>query len=150
MRGVGWGNYSQWCNYFANLVWKEAYAEVGAKEPTVKQINSTVFTNFNNPSKPLAAKCFTSFNQMKSLGYAQDFIIGTTLPKPGDLIVYKDSHISVCGKVNAKTRRYESIDGNSNGNSSRNGGAVSFTPARKLDGTVLGGIKGIITVPEKL
>ena len=150
MRGVGWGNYSQWCNYFANLVWKEAYAEVGAKEPTVKQINSTVFTNFNNPSKPLAAKCFTSFNQMKSLGYAQDFITGTTLPKPGDLIVYKDSHISVCGKVNAKTRRYESIDGNSNGNSSRNGGAVSFTPARKLDGTVLGGIKGIITVPEKL
>ena len=87
---------------------------------------------------------------MKSLGYAQDFITGTTLPKPGDLIVYKDSHISVCGKVNAKTRRYESIDGNSNGNSSRNGGAVSFTPARKLDGTVLGGIKGIITVPEKL
>lgn len=152
MRGVGWfSDTSQlWCNYFTNLVWKEAYAEVGAKEPTVKQINSTVFKDFNNNYNPLSAGTKNSFAKMKSLGYAQDFITGTTLPKPGDLIVYNAGHISVCGKVNAKTRTYESIDGNSNGNSSRNGGAVSFTPSRKLDGTVLKGILGIITVPEKL
>jgi hypothetical protein len=152
MKGVGWfsDNSQLWCNYFVNLVWKEAYAEVGAKEPTIASINSNIFKNFKNTYNPLSAGTKNSFAQMKQLGYAQDFVKSTTLPQPGDLIVYNAGHISICGKVDAKKRTYESIDGNSNSNASRNGGAVSFTAARRLDGNVLDGILGIITVPEKL
>ena len=150
MTGVGWAAGSSWCNYFANLVWKEAYAEVGAKDSTVNSINQNVFKNFSNVYNPLTGHCFTSFDQMKKLGYAQDFVPGVTVPNPGDLIIYNASHISVCGKVDSKKRTFESIDGNSNGNASRNGGAVTFTSARKLETTVLDGIKGIITVPETL
>ena len=96
MRGVGWfSDTSQlWCNYFTNLVWKEAYAEVGAKEPTVKQINSTVFKNFNNnynPKSPEDLENFINRLDLSSPKSKKTFVTDSNLKAGKEFVMLKDS-----------------------------------------------------------
>ena len=145
MQSVGWKSGSSWCNYFADLVWKEAYQEVGAKNPTVKNTFLNTFKSFNPGSMPLAGYCPNTFSNMKKLGYAEDYIPGRTIIKPGDMIYYSISHISIAGTVSKNG--FESIDGNYG---STQGGSVRYQ-ALRTEGYATrehGGIKGIIRVVE--
>ena len=145
MQSVGWTIGSAWCNYFADLVWKEAYQEVGAKNPTVKNTFLNTFKSFNPGNMPLTGGCPTTFSNMKKLGYAEDYIPGRTIIKPGDMVYYSISHISIAGTVNQNG--FESIDGNYG---STQGGSVRYQ-ALRTEGYATrehGGIKGIIRVVE--
>jgi hypothetical protein len=145
MQSVGWTIGSAWCNYFADLVWKEAYQEVGAKNPTVKNTFLNTFKSFNPGSMPLTGYSPTTFSNMKKLGYAEDYIPKRTIIKPGDIVYYSISHISIAGTVNENG--FESIDGNYG---STQGGSVRYQ-ALRTEGYATrehGGIKGIIRVVE--
>jgi hypothetical protein len=94
---------------------------------------------------PLAGGCPTTFTNMKKLGYAEDYIPGRTIIKPGDMIYYSISHISIAGTVSKNG--FESIDGNYG---LTQGGSVRYQ-ALRTEGYATrehGGIKGIIRVVE--
>jgi hypothetical protein len=144
---VGWfsSNSSAWCGWFTKLVWKEAYTEVGSTDPAVKSIASTTLNNFIASGGPLTGGVSLTYNNMKALGQAVDFIKGKTQIFPGDLIVYSYSHIGVAGTTDNKKRTYESIEGNSSSTDARNGGQVRYLKNRKMDTQ---SIRGIIRVVE--
>jgi hypothetical protein len=145
MQSVGWTGGSAWCNYFADLVWKEAYQEVGANDPTIKNIFLNTFNSFSPSSMPLTGYCPTTFANMRKLGYAELYIPGRTIIKPGDMVYYTCSHISIAGTVSKNG--FESIDGNYGVNQ---GGSVRYQ-ALRTDITAkrdLKGIAGIIRVIE--
>lgn len=145
MQSVGWNGGSAWCNYFADLVWKEAYQEVGAKDTKIKNISLNTFNNFNPGSMPLTGYCPTTFANMRKLGYAEPYIPGKTIIKPGDMIYYNSSHISIAGAVSKNG--FESIDGNY-GDVQR--GSVRYQAKRDelYAKNYLKGISGIIRVVE--
>jgi len=144
---VGWfsSNSSAWCGWFTKLVWNEAYTEVGSTDPAVKSIASTTLNNFIASGGPLTGGVSLTYNNMKALGQAVDFIKGKTKIFPGDLIVYSYSHIGVAGTTDNKKRTYESIEGNSSSTDARNGGQVRYLKNRKMDTQ---SIRGIIRVVE--
>lgn len=144
---VGWfsSNSSAWCGWFTKLVWNEAYTEVGSTDPAVKSIASTTLNNFIASGGPLTGGVSLTYNNMKALGQAVDFIKGKTQIFPGDLIVYSYSHIGVAGTTDNKKRTYESIEGNSSSTDARNGGQVRYLKNRKMDTQ---SIRGIIRVVE--
>ena len=94
---------------------------------------------------PLAGSCETAFRNMKAKGYAEEYIPGRTIIKPGDMIFYKQSHISIAGVVSKNG--FESIDGNYG---QEGDGKVNYQALRtnKYIEKYHGGIRGIIRVPE--
>ena len=145
MQSVGWGSGNAWCNYFADLVWKEAYQEVGAKDAKIQSIFQNTFKSFNPNNMPLTGHCPTTFANMRKLGYAEVYIPGKTIIKPGDMVFYNCSHISIAGVTDNKG--FESIDGNygvNQGGSVKNQAKRTEAYAKKY----LNGIGGIIRVVE--
>ena len=145
MKSVGWSKGNSWCNFFADLVWKEAYQEVGSKDAKIKEFYLGLFNSFTPGRMPLAGSCETTFQNMKAKGYAEEYIPGRTIIKPGDMIFYRQSHISIAGAVSKNG--FESIDGNY-GN--EGDGKVNYQALRtnKYIEKYHGGIRGIIRVPE--
>jgi hypothetical protein len=145
MKTVGWSRGNAWCNFFADLVWKEAYQEVGSKDAKIKEFYLGLFNSFTPGRMPLAGSCEVTFQNMKAKGYAEEYIPGRTIIKPGDMIFYKQSHISIAGAVSKNG--FESIDGNY-GN--EGDGKVNYQALRtnKYIEKYHGGIRGIIRVPE--
>lgn len=145
MKSVGWSKGNAWCNFFADLVWKEAYQEVGNKDPKIKEFYLGLFNSFTPGRMPLAGSCEITFQNMKAKGYAEDYNPKTTKIKPGDMIFYEKSHISIAGAVSKNG--FESIDGNygTEGN-----GTVNYQALRtdKYIKKEHGSIRGIIRVPE--
>lgn len=145
MKSVGWSKGNAWCNFFADLVWKEAYQEVGNKDPKIKEFYLGLFNSFTPGRMPLAGSCEITFQNMKAKGYAEEYIPGKTIIKPGDMIFYKQSHISIAGAVSKNG--FESIDGNYG---QEGDGKVNYQTLRtdKYIEKEHGGIRGIIRVPE--
>lgn len=145
MKSVGWSRGNAWCNFFADLVWKEAYQEVGSKNPKINEFYLNLFNSFTPGRMPLAGSCETTFRNMKAKGYAEEYIPGRTIIKPGDMIFYKQSHISIAGAVSKNG--FESIDGNYG---QEGDGKVNYQALRtnKYIEKYHGGIRGIIRVPE--
>ena len=145
MKSVGWSRGNAWCNFFADLVWKEAYQEVGSKDAKIKEFYLGLFNSFTPGRMPLAGSCEITFQNMKAKGYAEEYIPGRTIIKPGDMIFYKQSHISIAGAVSKNG--FESIDGNY-GNEGN--GKVNYQALRtnRYIEKYHGGIRGIIRVPE--
>ena len=82
---------------------------------------------------------------MRKLGYAEAYIPGKTIIKPGDMVFYNCSHISIAGVTD--NNGFESIDGNYG---LTQGGSVRYQ-ALRTEGYATrehGGIKGIIRVVE--
>jgi len=54
---------------FADLVWKEAYQEVGSKDAKIKEFYLGLFNSFTPGRMPLAGSCETTFqnNTLESL-----------------------------------------------------------------------------------
>jgi len=145
MKSVGWSRGNAWCNFFADLVWKEAYQEVGSKDAKIKEFYLGLFNSFTPGRMPLAGSCEITFKNMKAKGYAEEYIPGKTVIKPGDMIFYKQSHISIAGAVSKDG--FESIDGNYG---QEGDGKVNYQAKRtnKYIEKYHGGIRGIIRVPE--
>ena len=94
---------------------------------------------------PLTGHCPTTFANMRKLGYAEAYIPGKTIIKPGDMVFYNCSHISIAGVTD--NNGFESIDGNygvNQGGSVRNQAKRTEAYAKKY----LNGIGGIIRVVE--
>jgi hypothetical protein len=133
IKSVGWysGVGTHWCNWFANLAWKEAYNEYAQTNPLVKPTISDVLNNFTVVgviTPPLTAdpiKTFGNMSNVKGTNYTIRFVNGKSIPKPGDMIIYTSGHVSICAEVNIRTRQYGRIDGNwgTGGN-----GKVVYTP----------------------
>ena len=147
MTNVGWfsSNSSPWCSWFAKLVWKEAYTEVGSSDPAVKSISTTSLNNFSAASGPLTGGVKPTFDNMKKLGQAVDFIKSKTQIQPGDLIIYSYSHMGIAVNTDNKKRTYDSIEGNSSAADARNGGQVRYITNRNMDKQ---NIIGVIRVIE--
>ena len=64
MTTVGWfsSNASAWCNWFAKLVWKEAYTEVGSTDPSIKSIALTKLNDFVASKGPLTGGVSLTYN----------------------------------------------------------------------------------------
>lgn len=133
IKSVGWTGYdgAHWCNWFANLVWKEAYNEYAQTNPLVKSTISDVLNNFTvvgGITPPLTASpinTFTGMYNVKGKNYTIRFVNGKSVPKPGDMVIYTSGHVAVCAEVNSSTRQYGRIDGNWGSNGS---GKVVYTP----------------------
>ncbi len=151
MKSIGWSSYPSalWCNWFTNLVWREAYTDVGATDPKIQNIFKTTLQSKVLP--PLTAGVFRSLDAAAKRGFGTKFAPPSFIsdkskpfPKPGDMIVYAAGHINICVEVDPVNRTFSTIGGNEGSNNNRNGSVVKFTP--KYWSTQK--IAGIITVIE--
>jgi hypothetical protein len=151
MKSIGW--YSSptayWCNWFTNLVWREAYSQVGATDPKIQNIFKTKLDSKVLP--PLTAGCFRTLDVAVSKGFGKNLgginiqsAKNIALPKPGDMIIYSSGHTNICVAVDPINRTFDTIGGNEGTANSRNGSSVKLT--RKYWSTQK--IKGIISVIE--
>ena len=122
MKNVGWYQGAAWCNFFTDLVWKEAYDQYYKKTYNFT-LQNTIQTTLNNftAGNPLTGNVNTTAGNMKNRGgvsYTIDFNINDpkTYPKPGDMIVYglgsSGQHVSLCASINPNNKTYTRIDGN--------------------------------------
>jgi hypothetical protein len=145
MKGVGWysSNNALWCNWFADLVWKEAYTQVGANDSKIQNIFKTKLNLKVLP--PLSAGVFNTLNAAVKGGFGK---ISPQLSdiKPGDMIVYNYGHVNICVAVNQQDGTISTVGGNEGGGSkSRNGGRVVYTAKRNFK---TADIKGIVKIIE--
>ena len=123
MKNVGWLSGSPWCNFFTDLVWKEAYDQYYKKTSDFVLLN-TIKVTLNNftPGNPLTGNVNNTADNMRireGTSYTIDFNINNpkTYPKPGDMIIYgppgsSGQHVSLCVSVNPNNKTYTRIDGN--------------------------------------
>jgi hypothetical protein len=100
MRDIGWRPGSQWCNFFTDLVWKEAYQEVGKTDPIIQKIFDTKLGGKVLP--PLSAQVWFTLKAAKRGGFGVGWGINATsksTPQVGDMIVHAWGHISLCVQV---------------------------------------------------
>jgi len=151
MQSIGWTSYptAYWCNWFTDLVWREAYSQVGATDPKIQNIFKTKLNSRVLP--PLTAGCFNTLKVAVSKGFGKDLggvniqsAKNVALPKPGDMIIYSSGHTNICIAVDPINRTFDTIGGNEGIANNRNGSSVKVT--RKYWSTQK--IKGIISVIE--
>ena len=145
MKGVGWysSNNALWCNWFADLVWKEAYTQVGATDKNIQNIFATKLNSKVLP--PLSAGVFNTLNSAIKAGFGQNNPKLSDI-KPGDMIIYNYGHINICVAVNQQDGSISTVGGNEGGGAkSRNGGRVVYTAKRNFKSA---DIKGIVKVIE--
>lgn len=123
MKTVGWRSGSPWCNFFTDLVWKEAYNKYYKQTNNINllPVIQNTLNNFT-PGDPLTGEVNQTAINMKARGgtsYTVNFNINDpkTYPKPGDMIVYgpsesKGQHVSLCASINPTNKTYTRIDGN--------------------------------------
>jgi hypothetical protein len=119
MKSVGWQIYHPWCNYFAKLVWKKAYEEVGKTDANIKNIMATTMNNFAPYKGPVSSAVPTTYAQLGKLGAVETFIPGKTKIYPGDYIMYDwpkspntQDHIGICIQSDNNARTMITIGGN--------------------------------------
>jgi hypothetical protein len=145
MKGVGWysSNNALWCNWFADLVWKEAYTQVGATDKNIQNIFATKLNSKVLP--PLSAGVFNTLNSAIKAGFGKNSPQLSDI-KPGDMIIYNYGHINICVAVNQQDGSISTVGGNEGGGAkSRNGGRVVYTAKRNFKSA---DIKGIVKVIE--
>ena len=97
---IGWYVGAQWCNFFTDLVWREAYQEVGKTDPIIQQIFETKLNGKVLP--PLGAQVWYTLSQAKNNGFGVGWGINATskaTPQVGDMMVHAWGHISICVQV---------------------------------------------------
>jgi len=151
MKSIGWSSYptAYWCNWFTDLVWREAYTQVGATDPKIQNIFKTKLNSRVLP--PLTAGCFNTLKAAVNGGFGKDLgginiqsAKNVALPKPGDMIIYSSGHTNICIAVDPINRTFDTIGGNEGTANNRNGSSVKVT--RKYWSTQK--IKGIVSVIE--
>jgi len=141
---------SHWCNWFADLVWKEAYFEVSKTNPKILTAYQKIFKRQKTDTPDLTAGVFRTLANAVAEGYGRNlggvFIKSSSvvLPIPGDLVVYSSGHINICVSVDSINRTFATIGGNEGKNNSRNGASVSYKPQYWSTQK----IAGIVTVIE--
>ena len=141
---------SHWCNWFADLVWKEAYFEVSKTDNKILAAYQKIFKNQKTNTPDLTATTTTTLTNAVAKGYGRNlggiFIKSSSvaLPIPGDMVVYSRGHINICVSVDSINRTFATIGGNEGKNNSRNGASVSYKPQYWSTEK----IAGIVTVIE--
>jgi hypothetical protein len=158
MKSIGWRSSpgAHWCNWFTDLVWREAYTQVGATDPKIQNIFKTKLNSKVLP--PLAAGVFNTLEAAVNRGFGK-YVPGASqysggvkiqdsknvaLPKPGDMVIYSSGHVNICVSVDPVSRTFSTIGGNEGKNNNRNGAKVDLKP--KYWSTQL--IRGIVSVIE--
>lgn len=121
MRTVGWDTGQAWCAYFAELVWKEAYAHH----------NSFMIAELNELFSGSAVRTYSNFRKSRRFS-------AESIPVPGALVVWQkyvgeephwQGHIGVVVSEPDETGKYWAIEGNTNAAGGREGIEV----AKKLN-----------------
>jgi hypothetical protein len=151
MRSIGWTSSptSYWCNWFTDLVWREAYTQVGTTDPKIQNIFKTKLNSRVLP--PLTAGVFRTLDAAVKSGFGKDLggvnlqsSKNIALPKPGDMIIYSSGHVNICIAVDKTNRTFDTIGGNEGVANDRNGSKVKVT--NRYWSTQK--IKGIVSVIE--
>jgi hypothetical protein len=128
MKNVGWTSRAPWCNFFTDLVWKEAYNEY-YKQTNNANVLTAINVTLNKfiPGNPLSGNVNDTQKNMRNRNgksYTLNFNINDpkTYPKPGDMIVTGvekngiiptlGAHVFICTSVNPTNKTYTRIDGN--------------------------------------
>lgn len=114
---VGWRPGSAWCNFFTNLVWKQAYDKISATDPKIAELYKRYLNS--NVYGALSGNVYTTLSNAVSRGFGKSFgSIGISDPnlynylRPGDMVVYKDGHINIAVSVDYDNYKYSTIGGN--------------------------------------
>lgn len=135
MKSIGWFSSpaSHWCNWFSDLVWREAYKAVGASDARIQNVFTTTLQSKVLP--PLTAGVFRTLDAAVALRFGTKYSGGIfatnprfTMPKPGDMIVYSSGHVNIVVKTNPGNRTFGTIGGNEGFNNNRNGAKVNYQP----------------------
>ena len=146
----GWGKGAAWCDYFASLVWYEAYSVGNALVDPANFFYKSIFNRSglnglnkgakaNQPNPPTGP--FGSF-----VDYTRQYFIkmgkyitikeaksGKKLPQPGDMFTTRnnkgENHIGIVAKVftkNGKLTQISTIEGNTGASNPRDGGETKY------------------------
>ena len=146
----GWGKGAAWCDYFASLVWYEAYTVGNALVDPANFFYKSIFNRSglnglnkgakaNQPNPPTGP--FGSF-----VDYTRQYFIkmgkyitikeaksGKKLPQPGDMFTTRnnkgENHIGIVAKVftkNGKLTQISTIEGNTGASNPRDGGETKY------------------------
>lgn len=139
---VKWSPGGQWCNYFVNLIWREAYTTGNAligpnSNASIKNDWSTLLKD--GGWSRMSASCFRA-GKGSTLGKHQQFFPNNvrtlsqvrTSPKkyfvvPGAFVIFSISHIGLVTSIQAKNGKYTTfttIEGNTSTGDPRDGGGT--------------------------
>jgi hypothetical protein len=117
MSVVGWRQGSAWCNFFTNLVWKQAYDKVSATDQEIAKLykqylkssvygvlSGNVFATLTNAIKGGFGKRLNGISYKDPVFY--DYV------RPGDMIVYTKGHINIAYSVDYTNYKINTIGGN--------------------------------------
>jgi len=94
--GIGWWKGAAWCNLFADLVWKEAYTEVGATDPVIKNVFDTTLkgTEKFGVKPPLSAWVYSTAETAEKLGFGKVWLPKRAAAYPKE----KSTNLTIGGK----------------------------------------------------
>jgi hypothetical protein len=114
---VGWRPSYAWCNFFTNLVWKQAYDRISATDQKIAELYKSYLNG--NVYGALSGNVFATLTNAVKRGFGKNFgSIGITDPnlynylRPGDMVVYNKGHINIAVSVDYDNLRYSTIGGN--------------------------------------
>jgi hypothetical protein len=126
MQSVGWQKNQMWCNYFSDLVWREAYKEVSATDSCIDNAFKTTLKGKVIP--PLTAGVFRTAIAARDAGFGVVFSPGDTwnagilstnprfeMPRPGDMVIYASGHVNIAVEVDYIKKTWKTIGGNEGG-----------------------------------
>lgn len=125
---AGWHKGDSWCCFFAEMIWREAYAD----RPEVLSVIGQLFSG-------LSTATFSNFKRheqaMESIGKEPFFHVSAN-PVPGAVVIFKhgngpSGHTGIVTDVIPNSELFYTVEGNTNTNGSANGDGV-YKKTRKL------------------
>lgn len=120
MRSIGFQTGHAWCSYFAELVWREAYADDKETTRIIKKLFS--------------GSSYRTLLNFEGAGYK-----ARKVAKPGSVVIWRKKkngkyttlgHVGIC--IEGGTDHFKTVEGNTNGAGSRDGEMVA-PKKRKYD-----------------